>query len=106
MTVESCVQYCKQGNNGTALKYAGLEYGRECYCGAYLSALSDQLNASAQCIYGCNGNASELCGGRLALSLYNLTSTSKTGIAWSMVAAQPTWYGVAAIVSLVVAALL
>lgn len=84
--------------------------GRECYCGAYLSALSDPLNATAKCDYACNGNASEICGGELAISLYNLTasssSTDKTGIGWSLAAGQPMWYAVAAFVTFVVAALL
>lgn len=105
------------------MQYAGLEYGkerlsneastvtdegsagRECWCGAYLSALSEKLNDS-NCIYACDGNASEVCGGQLTLSLYNLTSTSKTGIAWSVISGQPAWYGTAALAMLIVAALL
>ena len=106
MTTASCLQFCKAGNNGTTMQYAGIEYGRECYCGQYLSALSVQLNATENCIYACDGNASEVCGGHLAMTLYNLTSSSKSGVAWSMVAAQPTLFGVAAIASLVVAAVL
>jgi len=87
------------------MRYAGLEYGRECYCGAYLSILSEKLNETARCIYACDGNASEVCGGALALTLYNLTSNSKTGTAWS-ITGQPAWYGTAAIITLVLAAML
>lgn len=76
------------------------------YCGQYLSALSEEINATAHCVYSCNGNSSELCGGRLALTLYNLTDASKTGNAWSMGSSQPAWYGFAAFVMLVVAAVL
>jgi len=80
--------------------------GRECYCGAYLSSFSEKLNETARCIYACNGNSSQVCGGQLALTLYNLTSHSKTGIAWSLGSSQPAWYGIAAFVTLVAAAML
>ncbi|TKA30489.1 hypothetical protein B0A50_02717 [Salinomyces thailandicus] len=106
MTVSSCLDFCAQGNNGTTMNYAGIEYGRECYCGQYLSALSEEIDAPAHCVYACNGNASEVCGGQLAITLYNLTDASKTGTAWSVVSGQPAWYGFAAFVMLVFAAIL
>lgn len=79
--------------------------GRECYCGQYISTFSEKLNESAHCIYACNGNASEICGGQLAITLYNLTDASKTGVAWSL-GSGAAWYGTAAIVTLFAAALL
>ncbi|KXS99386.1 hypothetical protein AC579_8802 [Pseudocercospora musae] len=97
MTIDSCLDYC-------STQYAGLEYGRECYCSPYLSALSDKLNES-RCDYACNGNASQLCGGRLSLTLYNRTSDSKEGIAWSL-GGQSTFYGLASAVFMVLAAFL
>jgi len=132
MTTADCLAFCAQGFNGQTMHYAGLEYGmvtithcdtipdksmargaylratagRECYCGAYLSAFSEKLNETARCVYACDGNASQVCGGQLALTLYNLTSESKTGIAWSLVAGQPAWYGTAAIITLIAAAML
>lgn len=107
MTAASCLDFCSQGNNGTTMQYAGIEYGRECYCGQYLSALSEEINATARCTYACDGNSSEVCGGALALTLYNLTeSSTKHSLAWSLVAAQPAWYGAAAIITLIVAAVL
>ncbi|KAK1036991.1 hypothetical protein LTS16_013256 [Friedmanniomyces endolithicus] len=117
MTVSSCLAYCAQGYNGATMQYAGLEYGRECYCGAYLSAFSTQFpNASAHCVYACDGNGSQICGGALALTLYNLTTSSssssggqsKSGAAaWSLVApGQSAWYCAAAVVMLGVAAVL
>lgn len=105
MTASDCLAYCSQGINGQTMQYAGLEYGRECYCAPTLNSASEKLN-DTKCMYACNGNASELCGGALTLTLYNLTSDSKTGIAWSLVSAQPAWYGTAAIITLVVAAIL
>ncbi|KAK0893473.1 hypothetical protein LTR02_012828 [Friedmanniomyces endolithicus] len=109
MTVSTCLAYCAQGYNGATMQYAGLEYGRECYCGAYLSPFSTQLtNASAHCIYACDGNGSQVCGGALALTLYNLTSSSesKKRVAWSLVAGQSAWFSAAAVVMLGVAAVL
>ncbi|KAH9845868.1 putative fungistatic metabolite [Teratosphaeria destructans] len=100
LTISSCLKFCASS------QYAGLEYGRECYCGAYLSSLSTKLNDS-RCVYACDGNSSEVCGGADALTLYNLTSSAKTGVApWSLIYSQPAWYGMAALVTLILAATL
>jgi len=56
-----------------------MEYGRECWGSGNLNSYSTQLNESA-CGYECVGNSSQVCGGSLALTLYNLTS-SKTSAA-------------------------
>ncbi|KAK0937435.1 hypothetical protein LTR29_010966 [Friedmanniomyces endolithicus] len=116
MTVSTCLAYCAQGYNSATMQYAGLEYGRECYCGAYLSAFSTQFtNASAHCIYACDGNGSQICGGALALTLYNLTSASasssssdgsRSGVPWGLVGGQSAWFSAAAVVMLGVAAVL
>lgn len=78
--------------------------GRECYCSPYLSALSEKLPDS-RCIYSCVGNASEVCGGRLALTLYNLTGSaaSKEGRAWRLFDGA-AGYGTLAVVTLIFAA--
>ncbi|KAI4846348.1 hypothetical protein E4T44_05114 [Aureobasidium sp. EXF-8845] len=68
-TVAACLQYCGDSN----YQFAGLEYSKECWCGNYLSALSTQL-PSSNCSLACVGNNTEICGGYLTLSLYNLTS--------------------------------
>ena len=99
MTIQSCLTYCSI----SSMQYAGLEYGRECYCAKYLSSFSEKLNDS-RCLFACNGNASEICGGSLAITLYNRTSSSETGVAWSLGGAN--WYGVMGVVTLVIAALL
>lgn len=79
--------------------------GRECYCSPYLSSLSEKLPDS-RCIYSCVGNASEICGGQLALTLYNLTGAdSKTGIAWSQFSGA-AGYGTLAVITLIIAAVL
>ncbi|THW96498.1 WSC-domain-containing protein [Aureobasidium pullulans] len=83
-TVEACLEYCGASN----YQYAGLEYAQECWCSNYISSLSTQLEES-NCSLACKGNDTELCGGYLTITLYNLTSkksgssgsSSKTGAA-------------------------
>lgn len=70
MTIQSCLSYCAPS------QYAGLEYGRECYCGEYLSPFSHELDDKERCVFACDGNGSEVCGGSLALTLYNRTASS------------------------------
>ena len=65
-----------------------------------------KLNESAHCIFACNGNASEICGGQLAITLYNLTDVSKTGGVALSLGSGAAWYGIVALVTLVAAALL
>ena len=68
MTVESCQSYCEASN----LPLAGVEYGRECYCGKALNSPS-KLNAG-DCEMSCAGNKRQFCGGPSRLSVYNLTT--------------------------------
>ena len=65
MTTESCQNYCML--NG--YKYAGTEYGDECYCDNFINP-SAQLNQS-MCYYACAGNSTQDCGGADRISLYN-----------------------------------
>lgn len=67
MTVDWCLNFC----DGS--QYAGLEYGRECWCSSYLSSLSTELPDGA-CGIPCKSNETAACGGSWALSLYNKTS--------------------------------
>ncbi|PNS20725.1 Kremen protein 1 [Sphaceloma murrayae] len=73
-TTESCLTFCK----GNSYQYCGIEYGRECWGGPYLSSLSKKLDES-NCSIGCGGNNTEVCGGRLTLSLYNMSKTGSSG---------------------------
>ncbi|KAK6539117.1 hypothetical protein TWF694_010652 [Orbilia ellipsospora] len=67
MTVQKCLGIC----NSMGFEYAGLEYTSECYCGPYLSELSQKL-ADSDCNFGCAGNNSEACGGALRVTVYKL----------------------------------
>ena len=63
MTPAKCSTFC--GDRG--FKYAGVEYGSECYCGNS----GDLLNtASTQCNMACSGDINTLCGGSGALNVF------------------------------------
>ncbi|KAG8675140.1 hypothetical protein FPOAC2_01184 [Fusarium poae] len=70
MTVPMCLEFCT--SNGTQYKYAGLEWSRECWCSPYLSSLSAKLGDD-DCENPCEGNSSQVCGGPLRLSAYQLS---------------------------------
>ncbi|TVY75850.1 WSC domain-containing protein [Lachnellula suecica] len=78
LTVESCILFC----NNTAYTIAGVEYGRECYCGNTLNTDGSTYGvASSGCTFTCAGNNSETCGGPNFLDIYAtgpLTSGSTT----------------------------
>ena len=77
------------------MQFAGLEYGQECWCSPYLSGLSTKLNDSS-CDLACVGNTSQICGGRLSFTLFNLTKSSKTGGAGALKAEGSWMYAVGA----------
>ncbi|CAG8809637.1 19581_t:CDS:2, partial [Racocetra persica] len=65
MTIEDCLKFCG-GNN---FKYAGLEVGSQCFCDNDYRSLT-RLSIE-ECSSSCEGNSSQICGGPLALSIYN-----------------------------------
>ncbi|WVQ79634.1 hypothetical protein IAT38_001734 [Cryptococcus sp. DSM 104549] len=66
MTIETCLNFC--GNKG--FQYAGIEYGRECYCGNSLVNGASLTLPSTGCSVACAGDDTTVCGGGNALSLY------------------------------------
>jgi hypothetical protein len=64
MTVELCHADCSMAG----YRYAGLEYGVECWCGNAIAALAE-LDAGS-CGAVCPGDSGETCGGSNALQLY------------------------------------
>ncbi|KAJ7452274.1 WSC domain-containing protein [Mycena latifolia] len=71
MTVEACTSACKTA--GFAV--AGLEFGGECWCDAFLQG-TDKF-ADSQCAQmACSGNAAETCGGPDRLQVYLDTSAA------------------------------
>ncbi|CAN0160353.1 unnamed protein product [Ascophyllum nodosum] len=62
MTTEFCFGFCQ----GSA--YFGTQYNRECWCG---EATDDPtILGSVTCTRTCFGDASQICGGRWAMSVY------------------------------------
>ncbi|KAG4436972.1 hypothetical protein IFR05_007542 [Cadophora sp. M221] len=62
MTVEKCTALAK------SFKYAGVEYGVECYWGNTIASASSQ--ALGQCDMLCGGSSTSICGGGNRISLY------------------------------------
>ncbi|GKT41139.1 WSC domain-containing protein [Colletotrichum spaethianum] len=73
MTIDMCLSACYDKN------YAGVEYGRECWCGNSLNlGGADESKPAAnvtgtECSFTCPGNSTEFCGAGVRLSLYILT---------------------------------
>ncbi|KAF2795994.1 WSC-domain-containing protein [Melanomma pulvis-pyrius CBS 109.77] len=68
MTVEKCVDFC----SAAGFSYAGLEYGRECYCDNQLSTSNTPKDGiMGKCTMKCAGNNKEFCGNGGALSIYH-----------------------------------
>ncbi|KAJ0165994.1 WSC domain-containing protein [Colletotrichum tanaceti] len=57
MSQEKCIQFC----DGNGYSVAGVEWGRECYCG-YLLASSSVKAPEEDCSKPCAGNSDEVCG--------------------------------------------
>lgn len=72
MTIGMCLSACYDKN------YAGVEYGRECWCGDALNIggggdSTPAANVTAKdCSFTCPGNSTEYCGAGVRLSLYIL----------------------------------
>ncbi|MCJ1294194.1 hypothetical protein MMC34_005751 [Xylographa carneopallida] len=72
LTVASCLTFC--GSSA----YAGIEYGRECWCAPYINANSQKLS-DADCTDACEGDGTEICGDALRLTVYQHKSTTTSG---------------------------
>ncbi|OCF33259.1 hypothetical protein I316_05000 [Kwoniella heveanensis BCC8398] len=73
MTLDSCLSLCED----KGFKYAGAEYGDECYCG---DSIPDDItyNTDGACNVVCDGLDTEACGGAWSLDLYQLVSSAST----------------------------
>ncbi|KAG8822629.1 hypothetical protein FRC19_005563 [Serendipita sp. 401] len=66
MTVQKCIDGCA----AAGFSSAGLEFGRECFCGNASNPLADSAPVE-ECNMPCLGDASEFCGGSNRLLLYH-----------------------------------
>ncbi|KAH9489879.1 hypothetical protein Btru_044479 [Bulinus truncatus] len=62
---QTCIDHCYR----SAQKYAGLQYGKECWCGSSYGRHSEKLD-EAHCFAKCPGNDSQTCGAYLANKIY------------------------------------
>ncbi|KAL0950804.1 hypothetical protein HGRIS_007569 [Hohenbuehelia grisea] len=65
MTVESCLGFCSSGG----YTHAGVEFGRECFCGFNVEAPGAQ--AGDDCHMPCSGNGNQACGAGDRLNLFH-----------------------------------
>lgn len=72
LTIEECVASC------SGYKYAGAEYGRECFCADTFTAGSE-LVPNTDCYFTCAGSQYEYCGAGNRLSVYIKNGTSSGG---------------------------
>ncbi|KAF4813178.1 WSC domain-containing protein 2 [Colletotrichum siamense] len=72
MTINKCLSACSDK------LYAGVEYGRECWCGNSLNyggsgGTTMAANvSSSDCSFKCPGNSTQFCGAGVRLNLYIL----------------------------------
>ncbi|KAF9457691.1 WSC domain-containing protein [Collybia nuda] len=66
MTVESCIAFCTTGG----YHYAGVEYGRECFCD-YAIQTQGITTTLDECNMACSGDASESCGAGNRINIYH-----------------------------------
>lgn len=65
LDVNECLSACRD----EGYPFAGVEFGRECYCGNVLANGTLPLDSSS-CDFPCSGDPSQTCGGAGALNLY------------------------------------
>lgn len=74
MTEPSCINYC----SGKGYSYAGIEYGRECYCDNRI--LETGLSkADSECSFPCPGSTTEPCGAGNRMSIFTNGKGLSTG---------------------------
>lgn len=66
MTIEQCIATCDAAD----FKYAGLEYGSECYCDSVIQLPGAQVD-DTDCAMTCTGNAAQTCGGPSRLNIFD-----------------------------------
>jgi len=64
-----CIAYC----DAKGFSMAGTEYAGQCFCGNEL--VNSSLLSECVCDMKCEGDATQTCGGGLALSVYSKTNS-------------------------------
>ncbi|KAK3105890.1 hypothetical protein FSP39_007994 [Pinctada imbricata] len=71
-SIALCLATCKEKN----ATYAGVEYGKECFCGNLMK--NYPLRPDSECDMACSGNRYQKCGGSWRISVYR-TDTVEIG---------------------------
>jgi len=66
MTPSLCFDFCRAHKE---MKFFGIEYGRDCYCGVYFHPKS---TGGGDCNLPCEGDSKEMCGGPKKSSLFEM----------------------------------
>lgn len=80
------MKFCSASN----YPYAGMEYGRECYCGRAIAA-SGSLVDDSQCTFSCAGNSSQICGAGSRLNILHNISDVASAAPPATNAGPPGW---------------
>lgn len=67
-------ELCTAGCSGRGYKYAGVEFGKECYCANSLSTTANRGKGAqaneGDCGMLCAGDAGEFCGGSARIGVW------------------------------------
>lgn len=72
MTIEKCFDFCRTVPN---MVYFGLNMGRDCYCTPFYKQMP---GGSENCDQVCEGNPSQMCGGKTMSSIFEMHSCDDT----------------------------
>lgn len=76
MKEENCIEFC----DAAGYSMAGVEFGRECFCGYSLGASGTQAS-ELDCNMPCTGNSDELCGAGGRLNVFTNGDSAPTVLA-------------------------
>ena len=68
-TPEMCIKACSEGK----YKFAGVQYGIQCFCGNPAPLLARHKRADTECDMKCPGDSNYMCGGRWKMNVYELS---------------------------------
>lgn len=72
MTIDRCFDFCRTVPN---MVYFGLNMGRDCYCTPYYKPMAGD---SSNCDQVCEGDPSQMCGGKTMSSIFEMHSCDDT----------------------------
>lgn len=73
-TIPHCINFCREAG----YVYAGLQYYYQCFCGnTFPKPKTNPKLTEDICNMPCHGNASQICGGHWANSVYETGNESK-----------------------------